>query len=120
MGCDIHAHIEHIEQDCNDEQWFVWASLNLSRRYDAFGLMAGVRGDRQMFQPKGMPDYLSDSAQDEWRHGGHTPSWLNRNELASVSINLDQSWDELTIILHAMEMLEMRGHVSRLVFWFDS
>lgn len=54
MGCDIHAHIEVKEYD----DWWELVRLNLRRNYDAFGLMAGVRGWDSLHPPKGMPsDY---------------------------------------------------------------
>jgi len=52
MGCDIHCVVEYNW----DGEMFEFCSPNISRNYDLFGLMAGVRGpDEPFIDPRGIP-----------------------------------------------------------------
>lgn len=62
MGCDIHSWIDYKDFQQADGTWVIdnFAALNLSRNYDLFWILAGVRGDafspvQPVSKPKGLP-----------------------------------------------------------------
>jgi len=64
MGCDIHAYLE-IENP-NDRVESI-GRVRLGRDYVLFGLMAGVRGDTVLFEPRGLPKNIGwDVERDNW------------------------------------------------------
>jgi len=126
MGTDIYAYIE--VQDGN-----VWKlcgnDVCLNRNYTLFGLMAGVRSDVVMFEPRGLPsDTSSDltkacSPTGYLEYGeavpGHSGSWLTLEELIAVSEHETmKGYDTLTEVLDMMQDMG-KGRPTRLVFWFD-
>lgn len=120
MGCDIHAYIE-IPLAHRPTGWDFFAKLDVDRNYSLFGLMAGVRAERKLFDPKGIPRRMSLEVSDEWDGGigWHTPSWLTADEFARVVDELDAPpvpYAQARAILAALR--ELPG--SRLVFWFDN
>lgn len=70
MGCDIHCYIEYRSRDKNDEdkKWRSFGGrINPDRNYLMFWLMADVRGygNSGLFKPKGLPEGLSYSAEED-------------------------------------------------------
>jgi hypothetical protein len=57
MGCDIHAYLQEIEPK-RAYAWGFGGEIHISRNYDLFGLLAGVRGGEAIFEPRGVPDVL--------------------------------------------------------------
>ena len=90
MGCDIHM---HTEVKLNG-QWECFGSPNVSRNYQLFGKMAGVRGvETSIADPKGLPKDCSTVVKfcaDYWGSGGHSHSYL----IATEIVELEKWWDE--------------------------
>lgn len=60
MGCDIHAYVDYDEPNDFEHKWVGHlGEFILGRDYFLFSLMAGVRGNEALFQPKGLPEHLS-------------------------------------------------------------
>lgn len=70
MGADIHTHIEYRLEDNPDgtPYWDHWCKCRFGRDYSLFGLMAGVRDQRQppVVSPRGIPDRLSWGTRDAY------------------------------------------------------
>jgi len=139
MGCDIHPYICRWTEEKGFNH-FSYEQLDFGRNYVIFGLMAGVRGDKQLFEPRGLPDDLPSAVQfaseyygDDW----HTPSWLNVDELREVRNayvrHMESSGkrrgcpgQHLAGIIGMMEGAEQwwkkhfGGGDAILVFWFDN
>lgn len=101
MGCDIHAHIEIRYNG----KWEHYAIPHIKRRYELFGIMAGVRRDdiTPIVQPKGVPHNMSTVTRLYYEHMGpdaHTASWFNEEE-----IDLLIDWLE-----HKREKAEKEGN----------
>ena len=104
--------------------WFRFASFSVWRNYLLFGLMAGVRSNVTLFEPKGLPVDLSHDLQsiknDDWFHNH---SFLYIHEVALVLHEYKKHDSsgllELRAIFQTMKLIEKK-HESRLVFWFDS
>lgn len=65
MGCDIHLFIEYKEYE--DRNWYAFSKeVDLSRSYEMFGAMAGVRNykESEFIAPRGLPDKVSDEVLD--------------------------------------------------------
>jgi len=64
MGCDIHAHIETVDNGYATH----FAEIYLGRNYALFELMAGVRGDRDnaIVPPRGFPDNANSTTEDKF------------------------------------------------------
>lgn len=62
MGSDIHAYVEQKEHD----NWWHLASVSAGRNYEMFGLLAGVRGSKPLYPPKGIPDDIGWVVQEEY------------------------------------------------------
>lgn len=64
MGCDIHAYVEYRERD----RWSGFGGrLNPGRNYEAFGILAAVRGDGPaIVEPRGVPSDMSWEATDDF------------------------------------------------------
>jgi len=81
MGCDIHAHLE-IKYN---GKWEHYAHPSISRWYELFGIMAGIRDCVQpIVDPKGFPEDASITTKldyERWGRNAHTPSWFNEDEL---------------------------------------
>lgn len=84
MGCDIHAHIE-IQID---DDWLYYAPAKISRNYDIFAKMAGVRNYSSITpvgEPRGLPDNISQITRlHHADRGGHSESWLSHGELVAI------------------------------------
>ena len=62
MGCDIHAYLEYRPGwSTNDQYWWCFAELNISRNYALFEALAGVRGElaNAVIPPRGLPKNLA-------------------------------------------------------------
>lgn len=81
MGCDIHV---HTEVKINGK-WEHVGNPNVSRNYQLFAKMAGVRGDEPaIVEPRGFPPDASFLTRFDYEHDGsdaHTPSWLTGEEI---------------------------------------
>lgn len=133
MGCDIHAHIEVKI----DNEWLYWGGIDLSRNYTLFGVMAGVRCQKDTIaEPRGLPSDISKQTKfqsDVYGSDGHSHSWLNSREFISVieQFSLDSRKDQWTNIGYLMgdsykdfykypEDRTKGIQDFRLVFWFDN
>jgi hypothetical protein len=83
MGCDIHLHTEVKIGGT----WHHYSERSVSRNYDLFALMAGVRnrtGITPISDPKGLPDdmsFMTRFAARWWQVDGHSHSWLGAEEI---------------------------------------
>lgn len=61
MGCDIHAYIEYKMFDQNDgtPYYNCFGERISDRDYVMFGILAGVRRDGCIFEPRGLPEHVS-------------------------------------------------------------
>jgi len=135
MGCDIHPVIE-CRMDKTEPRWDWFATVELSRDYALFTILAGVR-DHYTFvdpefkrpEPKGLPDGLS--WRGEENTGDHSFSWMTSAELVKSAAAYQkhvrypgqtdhEAPAELKAIIAAMASLEESGYETRLVFGFDS
>lgn len=87
MGCDIHA---HTEVKINGV-WHHYGTPNISRSYDLFARMAGVRNTSDAIEPiskpRGIPEdatFITKFDNERWDTDGHSHSWLNSEELAEL------------------------------------
>lgn len=93
MGCDIHAYIEFQEYEDKDGNPMYWnwsGRVWFSRNYWLFELMAGVRGDNKLYEPRGIPEHLSWMVQDEYTLRP-VPSSSSANE-GECTIENAHSW----------------------------
>lgn len=59
MGADIHMYLEYADFDnaaTGKPYWRAFAVNTGSRDYDMFALLANVRGDGALFEPRGLPE----------------------------------------------------------------
>jgi hypothetical protein len=140
MGCDIHPHIQFVHRpglDGHKEFLDSWTVV-LSRDYQLFALMAGVRGDLEpVSEPRGLPEQISWEIDEEaFEYAGgekrpepdwHTYSWLTLDELyevrrryLSLTPKIYRAEDELAMLIAAMEEMAKQGRGPKLVFWFDN
>ncbi len=82
MGTDIHW----INEVKIGGKWHVYSQPRLSRDYEFFGFLAGVRcPERQYFKVRGLPEDVSDLAKIIFEAQGlHTPTYLNLDEIKAV------------------------------------
>lgn len=91
MGCDIHL---HVETKINGK-WEHYAHPFISRCYDLFARMAGVRAYEKntiFIPPRGMPDGVSFPTYFDYKRWGddaHDLSWLSAEEAGVI-----QEWYE--------------------------
>lgn len=162
MGCDIHMFIEVTHDDglfwridevhefgpahVPEEEKLV-NDLYAGRNYELFGLMAGVRGIRTLYEPRGLPHDVSlpvrlkyDSLKD-WTHSHsflspsefinclanlYRPEWSPHDEpqphqVYGINISSDEhsSFNEIAVRMRYLEK-QYPNELVRLVFWFDS
>ena len=118
MGCDIHAHVEYKQYD----QWWELADVHIGRNYKLFGLMAGVRMDIALIEPRGIPDdcgYTAKSDFIEWDTDAHTPSWLTYDEMNDVIQHMNSICTEAIAVLAVMKVMNAEVP-TRIIFWFDN
>ncbi len=86
MGCDIHL---HTEVKLNG-RWEHYGAPSITRQYDLFTLMAGVReasGVEAISEPRGLPEdctYVTKFDSEKWGVDGHSHSYLTAEELVVV------------------------------------
>ncbi len=87
MGCDIHTHLE-IKID---GKWHHDSSPSISRNYDLFAKMAGVRAYGNSIvpisKPRGTPQDISAVTAldlESWNGDAHSNSWLNADEIKEI------------------------------------
>ncbi len=144
MGCDIHLHVEVKIKG----RWLHYNHPQISRNYNLFCMMAGVRkygedGEpKPISEPRGLPDDLSDTTRFDFdwdEPDAHSMSWLSAEEAGKV-----QKWhddnrkvkDSLTPVFgyvfgnyvdshleypeDCKELKERGFEDTRVVFWFDN
>lgn len=138
MGCDIHM---VIEKSVAIDDWIVigipsgwdsnvaseygnfWFSPPcLSRNYERFGALAGVRSEGP--PPRGLPvdacastRYLADSQEY------HSHSWLTLTDAARVFLETDGNTSDLAKRFPCSYYFNIDSELAddcRLVFWFDN
>lgn len=67
MGCDIHGYIEYKRWPTLDTPYCLFSGRLGDRDYSMFGLLAGVRQDGCMFEPRGIPKDISRTTL--WEYG---------------------------------------------------
>ena len=144
MGCDIHAIIERQI----DGKWVCISTIKhhharvrretdatgfsspaaLSRNYDRFAALAGVRGDGP--SSRGLPEDVSDTGRalaDDCGVDGHSHSWLPLKEAVKIFTDTEH-WGELkpdnwARLYPSNYFFDIDGEDTdqhRLVFWFDN
>lgn len=90
MGCDIHV---HAEVKINGK-WEHFEAPGVSRNYQLFAKMAGVRNYRDevspIAEPRGLPEDVTGITKfdsDNWDSDGHSHSYLTSEEIAHL-----ESW----------------------------
>ena len=93
MGCDIHM-VAQVKQDGN---WQTVDRLSISRCYDLFAILAGVRngcgfsgvptgdGFSPIDRPRGLPPDFDGTSEDHGL-GYHSFSWLSLRELQECDL----------------------------------
>ena len=130
MGTDLSAYIEYGRNDAkHGAVRRVLGEVWLHRTYVLFGLMAGIRGDEQLFTARGLPANVESILAEICNESGETASWLTANELVQVLSRLQElspnndNIELLKATIEAMRSLDkdqqLENH-SRLVFWVDS
>ena len=68
MGCDIHMYVEFQSAKKDYKYWESFGGrINPGRNYVLFGKIAGVRGGRELFAPRGLPKDLGFYSQEDSR-----------------------------------------------------
>jgi hypothetical protein len=138
MGCDIHGVVEKFHGD----KWVAFRTLNsinsiyerddgrrwhfpvaLSRNYERFAALAGVRGDGPA--AKGLPDDASETARMLFKvEGDHTPSWMPIDEACRIFLETErykiEDFDKKYPASFYFGIEDTDTRPYRLVFWFDS
>lgn len=133
MGCDIHLHIEVMLGGV----WHHWSTPHISRYYDLFEKMAGVRGktSNALAPPRGLPHdvtVLTMYCYEQENGDAHTMSWLGAKEIADLYDWFEQKYGEpFESILHCYLLGSGLESVwkypedrefddVRFIFWFDN
>lgn len=69
MGCDIHAFVEYKKSGTDYGWWGLGGQMHLSRDYDVFSRLAGVRnysGKPPVVEPRGVPEDSSYQVRTGW------------------------------------------------------
>lgn len=85
MGSDVHAFLEVKVEG----QWHHFGEIGISRNYEIFERMAGVRGEesKALVPPRGFPKDASRVTRlhhAQWGSAGHTHSWLDVREMEAL------------------------------------
>jgi hypothetical protein len=104
MGCDIHCYIEYrgkVRYNDEDEgnRWGSFGGrINPGRNYGLFKLMAGVRGwgdgSGKLFEPKGLPEGLGYSAEQDNYLYITDGEECKCGEISSVTVETAKRWVE--------------------------
>ena len=118
MGCDIHAHIEYND----DGDWEYFTPIHLSRWYELFGHLAGVRRDYvPVVAPRGVPDDMDHFTMWDYKEMGidaNHASWLTLDEMKQVAAKCTNL--EFDAVIAAMESFAKADCNVRFIFWFDN
>lgn len=143
MGTDIHFLVEVFKdgrwksvdkwQRASDSYLEIINSYYDDRYYYFFGLLAGVRSDREPIkEPVGFPDNLSKEVQEyveQWKKNGyHTPTWYTIQELLFDFdwLQIDNETGEPLYTLfpefwsYTVPRLLALGDKTRIIIFFDS
>ena len=134
MGCDIHAFVEFKSGD----EWNFYTEIDISRNYDLFEKIAGVRGniDNALFPTGCLPGLPLDVSRTTYLHSinwgddGHTHSCLYFDKLEIINKQF-KIFDSKREHFHHSDFFfgnsflikeEWPKFVQdlRLVFWFDN
>jgi hypothetical protein len=137
MGTDIAPYVAYRSSK-GELQPFLYGSQELGRDYMLYGLMAGVRGDAELFQPRGLPDDTPSIYQiffEKDGGDGYAASWLSTIEMKAVAEKYQQITEEqnglryitphLAALIGLMEAVDIwaekydPGGRAILIFWFD-
>lgn len=83
MGCDIHL---HKEVKINGK-WHYYGQARISRNYQLFGLIAGVRDAdvQSISRPRGLPNDATEMTMFEYNNDlGHTPTYIKSSEVDKI------------------------------------
>jgi hypothetical protein len=140
MGCDIHAHVEVRFRG----QWVHYNAPHVTRHYDLFAKLAGVRNDetnpiKPIAEPRGLPDNVSDLTRAIYEAEGgsewtHSASYLTADEMREVGRwydTLDRNetqgghhgFEGVFGYLNGNSIASLGDGLvedARLVFWFDN
>jgi len=110
MGCDIHA---MIERKSEYSWWINSGDPGLSRDYELFAVLAGVRNDndiKPISEPRGLPERVTDvfeSWSSKWDSDGHSHSYVTLEELKAFDPN--QEIDDKDLVLSRDEQGNITG-----------
>lgn len=135
MGCDIHLHVEFKVRG----MWLHYSHPRISRNYELFAKMAGVRAYDDEVKPlcyaRGLPADISATTMFDvkvrWKADAHNYSWLGRNELVELQKWFEkQSWASCfedtfgfffgSTLDASKETWPTGVEDVRVVFWFDN
>ncbi|GAB5519425.1 MAG: hypothetical protein RhofKO_16760 [Rhodothermales bacterium] len=137
MGCDIHPYLARRTGEGKLEP-FICNALDLGRSYVMFGLMAGVRGDVCLFEPRGLPEDIPSTYKFDYDRDDevHSASWLTTAEVRAVADAFPDAVEQRTgepfMYVYLAALVGMMEAVDRwadthdpgggaiLIFWFDS
>ena len=97
MGCDIHMFIEYSDFTGQDGEphWSTFGGeCGPGRDYKMFGLMAGVRGREELYQPKGLPDGKMSHRADSYMWILINDEYAEKGYEGYTSLAQAQSWRE--------------------------
>jgi hypothetical protein len=159
MGCDIHTFREYsnVRPTFKDPKWICydhWVTADdreeehdpiqmdvvrphdlPGRNYDAFALLACVRGEYDYsLDPRGMPENASEivlAEYESWGGDAHTPSYVTEGELLELLIRMNlrppheampRQKRYINELLSYMESdrVQVQQSQKRIVFWFDN
>lgn len=119
MGCDIHGAIEYKK----GESWYsLCVGLSLSRSYQIFARLAGVRGYGKpppTVPPRGFPedaDYFTKLDRDGEAGGAHSETWLSLEEWDAATKDAGADYSAITAAMRALAS----EYPVRVVLWFDN
>ena len=113
MGTDIHAFVEYRQKDREDDDPWVAIRVPISRSYQFFEALAGVRGEGGgLCGGRGSP--LGCSV--EWDDEEYGRSWASFEEIEELK--LCGHWG-LADSLNLMTILAVMGYEVRFVFAFN-
>lgn len=123
MGADCHDFF--IEQRVSYMKEWRWvATIYTDRDYDAFGVLAGVRGVGEHIEPRGYPSDMSwvtrahasptDADGEPYPSDCHSASWLTTDEMVEAQMRY-MALPEWTVSRRPYEALELAITVMRMV-----
>lgn len=127
MGCDIHG----IFEVKLNGKWYTYDRVKQGRNYWLFGKLAGVRGGGSIFEPKGIPDDISEVTSKEledWDCDSHTHTWFTKDEMQAILEDVKRESNGLEDIFNyqilwqffVFEEEVQKYEDGRCLIWFDS